>query len=68
MVYLSRQKYIRKQTHRINSIFADLDGTLIYTNDILLFRRTEVEYDRRLQEILKRARDSGLKFFLTKSH
>lgn len=51
----------------IDSIFEDLDGTLIYVDDILVFGKTEEEHDRRLNAVLKRAKESGLKLSQEKS-
>ncbi|XP_054713060.1 uncharacterized protein K02A2.6-like [Uloborus diversus] len=51
----------------IESIFRDLEGILVYIDDILVFGKTEEEHDRRLKAVLNRAKEAGLKLSQEKS-
>lgn len=46
----------------IAKLFEGIPGLIIYIDDFLIYGKTEKEHDERLQLVLKRARDVGLKF------
>lgn len=51
----------------IDYVFAQLEGILVYIDDILVYGKTEKEHDERLRAVLDRARKFGLKLSKEKS-
>ena len=46
----------------MDGYFRDLEGVVCYEDDICIFSSTTEEYMKRLESVLQRARDCGLKF------
>ncbi|XP_030031283.2 uncharacterized protein K02A2.6 [Manduca sexta] len=53
--------------HRVyKNIFKDIEGVEIYIDDVLIHARNEETHDKILEKVLKRAKESGIKFNIKK--
>lgn len=48
------------------AIFGDIEGVLIYFDDIMIFARTKEEHDAIIQKVLQRARENQVRFNVNK--
>lgn len=47
-------------------MYGDVEGVSVYIDDVIIWGRNKMEHDKRLEEVLKIARDRNLKFNLNK--